>query len=68
MARVSVTAESDSGRNLHFIDNRTKEEMNRREFVSKIRNGIYQDYYVRRINNIPTPCSKPDGNKKNNLG
>ena len=68
MVRISVCKESDTGRNLRFIDNITHREMNRQEFVSEIRKGKYQDYYVRKINNIPTPCSKPDGNKKNNLG
>ena len=68
MARVSVCKESNTGRNQRFIDNRTHKEMSRNEFVTEIRNGKYQDYYVRKINNIPTPCSKPDGNKKNNLG
>lgn len=68
MGRVSVVKESDTGRNQRFVDNRTHHEMNRKEFVSAIRNGQYQDYYVRKINNVPTPCSKPDGNKNNNLG
>ena len=68
MARVSVIKESDTGRNQRFVDNKTRSEMTRTQFVSAIRNGQYQDYYVRKINNIPTPCSKPDGNKNNNLG
>lgn len=58
----------DTGRNQRFVDNKTHKEMNRKEFVSAIRNGQYQDYYVRKVNNVPTPCSKPDGNKNNNLG
>lgn len=68
MVRVSVCKESNTGRNLSFIDNKTHKYMTRKEFVSEIKNGKYQDYYVRKINDIPTPCSKPDGNKKNNLG
>lgn len=68
MGRVSVIKESDTGRNQRFVDNKTNKKMNRKEFVSAIRNGLYQDYYVRKVNNVPTPCSKPDGNKNNNLG
>jgi hypothetical protein len=68
MGRVSVIKESNTGRNQRFIDNKTNKEMNRKDFVSEIRNGQYQDYYVRKINNVLTPCSKPDGNKNNNLG
>lgn len=68
MGRVSVVKESDTGRNQRFVDNKTNKEMNRKEFVSAIRNGLYQDYYVRKVNNVSTPCSKPDGNKNNNLG
>lgn len=68
MERVSVIRESNTGRNQRFVDNKTHKEMNRKEFVSAIRDGQYQDYYVRKVNNLPTPCSKPDGNKNNNLG
>ena len=46
MGRISVVKESDTGRNQRFVDNKTHKEMNRIEFVSAIRNGQYQDYYV----------------------
>ena len=66
--RVSVNTESDSGRNLTFHDNVTGRNMNRAQFVQAIESGRYgSDYYVRRINGVPTPCSKPDGNANNNL-
>ncbi|WP_288312204.1 hypothetical protein [uncultured Eubacterium sp.] len=42
--------------------------MTRAKFVREINRGTYDDYYVREINGIPTPCSKPDSNQKNNLG
>lgn len=65
---VTVTQESDTGRNLKFHDNTTGETMTRAQFVKKIENGLYSDsYYVREINGIKTPCSKPDGSEKNNL-
>lgn len=66
--RVTVTQETDSGRNTCFHDNLTGENMTRTQFVNKIKNGSYDDYYVRNVNGLPTPCSKPDGSKNNNLG
>lgn len=68
MARVKVTRESESGRNLGFVDTSTGSRMSRAQFVSEIKRGSYDEYYVRNINGIPTPCGKPDNNKKNNLG
>ena len=68
MARVKVTRESESGRNLEFVDTSTGSHMTRTQFVREIKRGNYDDYYVRNINGIPTPCGKPDDNKKNNLG
>ena len=66
--RITVTQENDTGRNTKFHDNVTGENMTRAGFVRKINNGSYDDYYVRNINGVPTPCSKPDSSKRNNLG
>ena len=66
--RVSVTRESDSGRNERFHDNYTGANMTRNQFVSQIKNGNYDNQHVRNINDIPTPCSNPDKSSKNNLG
>ena len=66
--RVSVTHESSTGRNARFRDNITGADMTRPEFVRQIKQGNYPDYYVRKINGIPTPVSNPDGKQKNNLG
>ena len=66
--RVTVTRESDTGRNTRFHDNVTGDVMTRQQFVQKINQGSYNGYYVRDINGIPTPCSKPDNKTKNNLG
>lgn len=41
--------------------------MTRAQFVHRIKSGSYNDYYVRDINGIATPCGKPDGRKSNNL-
>lgn len=65
--RVTVTRESDTGRNIRFHDNITGNDMTRQQFVRNIKNGLYDDYYVRNINGVPTPCSKPDNKTSNNL-
>ena len=67
MARITVTNESDSGRNLNFHDNRSGKDMTRAQFVTEINRGNYNQYYVREINGIDTPVSKPDGIESNNL-
>lgn len=66
--RITVTKESDSGRNLIFKDNYTGKDMNRNQFVNQIKAGNYDNYHVREINGIPTPVSNPDKSSKNNLG
>ncbi len=67
---VIVLKESESGRNLLFLDKKSKEKMTLNQFVKKIVNGsgYSNDYYVREINGIKTPVSKPDGKENNNLG
>lgn len=67
-SKVTVIKESESGRNLLFKDNKNGLQMSRSQFVNQIKSGNYEDYYVRKINGISTPVSKPDGNTKNNLG
>ena len=66
--RVSVTRESDSGRNQQFHDNASGRSMTRAEFVRQIQSGNYDNYHVRRVNGVPTPVSNPDGSDRNNLG
>jgi hypothetical protein len=65
--RITVTKESQTGRNKQFKDNKTGAEMSRAQLVKKIENGEYTDYHVRKINNIKTPVSNPDDTKNNNL-
>ena len=60
MAKIRVTKESSTGRNEKF-------EISRPDLVKGIEKGIYPDYYIRVINGVKTPCSKPDKNKNNNL-
>ena len=66
--RVSVTVESNTGRNQKFHDNFTGQDMNRAEFVREIEQGNYPNYHVREINDVKTPVSNPDGKSGNNLG
>ena len=65
--RVSVTHESESGRNLQFRDNYRGGSMSRSQFVSAIESGKYPHYHVRTINGVKTPVSNPDGSERNNL-
>jgi hypothetical protein len=66
---VRVTRETDTGRNTNFKDIKTGRAMTREQFVKKIENGSYQnDYHIRKINNVKTPCSNPDKSENNNLG
>ncbi len=66
--RVTVTSESDSGRNQRFHDNRTGQDMTRAQFVKEIRKGNFDDYHVRKINGLDTPASNPNAREGDNLG
>lgn len=66
--RVSVTSESNSGRNQRFHDNFTGKDMTRAQFVGQIKEGNYDNYHVRVINGVATPVSNPDHTENNNLG
>lgn len=66
--RVSVTQESDTGRNQKFHDNYSGANMTRSQFVSQIESGNYLNYHVRKINDVKTPVSNPDSTMNNNLG
>lgn len=66
--RVTVTAESGSGRNLRFHDNRSGADMTRAAFVREIRRGTYEGYHVREINGVNTPVSNPNRSERDNLG
>lgn len=68
MARIKVTSQTKSGRNTAFHDNHTGKNMTRTQFVHEIKAGNYNNYSVKNIGNKPTPVSKPDSSKNNNLG
>lgn len=66
--RVSVVAETNTGRNERFRDNLTGIVMTRAEFVRKIEGGVYDRYHVRVLEGVKTPVSNPDASERNNLG
>lgn len=66
--RVTVTEETETGRNQRFHDNVTGRDMSAHQFVSAIKRGDYAKYHVRYIGNTPTPASNPDNKRGNNLG
>ena len=66
--RVSVIDETETDRNIRFHDNYNQNDMTRNQFVNQIRQGNYDNYHIRNINGIDTPCSNPDETKNNNLG
>lgn len=66
--RITVTQETESGRNTNFRDNSTGKNMTRLQFVRKIEKGDYADYHIRRINDVETPASNPNKSEKDNLG
>ncbi|MZK53446.1 hypothetical protein [Clostridium beijerinckii] len=66
--RITVTQETNTGRNTKFHDNYTGANMTRPQFVNQIQSGNYNNYHVRKINGVKTPVSNPDGSTNNNLG
>ena len=65
--RITVTKENNSGRNKRFHDNFTGKDMTRNQFVQQIDQGNYENYHIRKINNVDTPVSNPDKTRNNNL-
>ena len=68
MKRITVTKETNTGRNVGFHDNYTGRDMNRLQFVREIDKGNYSHYHIRNINGVLTLVSNPDGSINNNLG
>jgi hypothetical protein len=67
-AHVVVVSQDEHMRNIDFVDTITGRAMTRAEFVDAIRAGQYPDYYVRSINGLSTPVSKPNATTDDNLG
>lgn len=65
--RITVTNETETGRNVSFHDNYRNIDMSRTQFVQQINQWNYENYHVRRINGLDTPVSNPDNTERNNL-
>jgi len=65
---IRTIAQNSTGRNISFKDISSGIKMTRSQFVTKIENNKYNDYHIRTINGIKTPCSNPDKSERNNLG
>lgn len=65
--KLTVTEESDSGRNEKFHHNYTGKDLTRSQLVKEIESGKHSDMHVRKINGIKTPVTNPDKTKNNNL-
>ena len=64
---VIVLKEDENGRNIIFFDMVKNIVFTREEFVTAIKSGNYPSYTIKDIKGLPTPVSKPDGRKTNNL-
>ena len=71
-AKLVVTKETKTGRNVEFQDTRNNRIMSDRELISRLKTGnssYNEDYCVKHDKNGREYIySKPDGNEKNNLG
>ena len=67
-ARVVVTKESTSGRNLEFHNNNTGRDMTRAQFVKEIEQGECDGYHIRVVNGVKTPAANPNDRECDNLG
>jgi hypothetical protein len=65
---VVVLEQSKTGRNELFYDLLTHETLTHHQFVSAIENKKYPGYRIINSYGVPTPASRPDGTKNNNLG
>ena len=64
---VETIKETATGRNIKFLDKNNGKDMTRLQFVTKIENGQYEGYHIRKINGLKTPVSNPDKKINNNL-
>lgn len=66
--RLKVTREDENGRNTHFQDTRTKQEMTLAQAIKKVDSGAYPDYHTRGKGREKYIASNPNGKTKDNLG
>ncbi|WP_144207743.1 DUF3892 domain-containing protein [Shewanella donghaensis] len=66
--RVKVIAESKTGKNIKFHDNRLNRNMTDKQFISRIEKGEYSNYHVRERDGVKYAATNPDATINNNLG
>jgi hypothetical protein len=64
---LQVLTQNDTGRNVAFLNRTTGAPMDRPAAVQAIKDGLLPEYYVRVMNGLETPVSKPDQSVNNNL-
>lgn len=70
MGRIKAIKETNTGKNILFMDTGNHHKMTLTQFVKKIESGnsVYsQDYYVKHDSSGKTPVSKPNKSTKDNL-
>jgi hypothetical protein len=71
-AKLIVTKETKTGRNIEFQDTRNNRKMTDKNLISRLKTGkssYNEDYCVKHDKKgNEYVSSKPDGNEKNNLG
>lgn len=71
-AKLVVTKENKTGRNIEFQDTRNNRKMTNTDLISRLKTGnssYNEDYYINTDKNGKKyVSSKPDGKEKNNLG
>ena len=71
-AKLIVTKESKTGRNIEFQDTRNNNILSNKDLIRRLEKGnssYNEDYCVKHDKNgIKYVSSKPDGKKNNNLG
>lgn len=68
---LKVTKESDTGRNIEFQNIGNNEKLTDKELIARLETGnsVYNDrYYIKHQDDEKFIVSKPDKNKKDNLG
>lgn len=69
--KLIVTKETKTGENIEFQNTGNNEKLTKDELISRLETGnsaYNEDYYIKHQDGNKYIVSKPDGNKKNNLG
>lgn len=69
--KLIVIKETKTGENIEFQNTGNNEKLTKAELISRLETGnsaYNEDYYIKHQDGNKFIVSKPDGNKKNNLG